>query len=97
MREYLQEFEHSTKRIDQILYSEYAQREDALNHEAVYDWIDLTYRLSTYAILSTWLDDKTESRSVHISIDIATGAREEAWTHEHMEIPRRYQRAAKKL
>lgn len=97
MREFVQEFEHSTKRIDQILYAERSQRDGALDGEAVRDWFDHVFRLSTYAILSESIEDKRESRSVHISVDLASGAKREAWTHEPMEIPRRYQRAAKKL
>lgn len=97
MREFVQEFEHSTKRIDQILHAERPQCDGALDREAVRDWFDLVFRLSTYAILSEWIEDKTESRSVHISVDLATGEKREARTHEPMEIPRRYQRAAKKL
>ena len=97
MREFVQEFEHSTKRIDQILHAERAPSDDALDHEAVRDWIDLLFRLATYAILSEWIDDKTESRSVQVSLDLASGDKREAWTHEPMEIPSRYQRAAKKL
>ncbi len=96
-REFVQEFEHSIKRIDQILHAERPRRDDDLDQEAVREWLDLLYRLSTYAVLCEWIEDKTESRSLHISVDLASGDKRETGTHEPMQIPRRYQRAAKKL
>jgi len=97
MREFVQEFEHSTTRIEQILHADSPRKDGELDREAVRDWFNLLYRLATYAILSEWIEDKTESRSVHINVDLASGERREVWAHEPMEIPRRYQRAAKKL
>lgn len=97
MREFVQEFEHSTARIDQILHSEYAHRQGAPDPDIVFDWMDVVFRQSIYAILSTWIDDKTETRSVSIRIALATGETEEAWTHEPMTVPRKYRRATKRI
>ena len=47
MREYTQEFEHSSARIDRILHSEHAAHQDVPDKELIYDWIDLAYRVST--------------------------------------------------
>ena len=96
-REYLDTFEHSTKRIDQILHSKYAQRAGAPNPNAIHDWLDFAYRLSTYAILSTWIDDKTENRTATIQIDLASGKVKEEWSHDPMTVPRKYRPAAKEL
>ena len=62
MREFIQEFEHSTHRMYQLLY----QALDPDNDEAVREIMGLfnwAYRFSTYALVSAWIDDKQEDNS----------------------------------
>ena len=61
LREFIAEFEHTTYRMLQML----SNRPD-LEHIGL--WCDFTYRLSTYALVSFWIDDKTEQLSIHIEM-----------------------------
>ncbi len=61
------------------------------------DWFALVYIFSTYAIISFWIDDKTEKNSVKITTNLATGERREEWTREEMKVPRQYRHTTKKL
>ena len=97
LREFIQELEHSTDRMYQMLYgtSDDADNDPAV--ERILRWIDLVYRLSTYAIISTWIDDKTEEVSVKISMNLTTGKHTKEWTRKEMQVPSRYRRATKNM
>ena len=97
LREFIQEFEHSTWRMYQMLYGEFDNPDNDPALHRMLDWFDLVYRLSTYAVVSTWIDDKTEQVSVHITMDLASGDRTEKWTRSKMRVPRNYRHASKNL
>ena len=96
-REFIQEFEHTTYRMYQMLYGTVADpnNNDSVTH--VFDWFNLVFRSSTYALVSRWLNDKQEQNLVHISIDMASGESSEDWTRTEMKVPQKYQRATKRL
>ena len=60
-------------------------------------WFEVVYRFSTYAIISFWIDDKTEHNSVKITMKLATREHREEWTREEMKVPKEYSRATRKL
>ena len=91
LREFIQEFEHSTGRMYQMLYS----KSNDLDIEHTLHWFDLVYRFSTYALISFWIDDKTEENSVKITINMTTRKRTEEWTRNEMRVPKKYRRATK--
>ena len=95
LREFMQEFEHTTHRILQIL----CQRPD--DRERIGLWCDFIYRLSTYALVSFWIDDKTEEMTIRIEMtfDRTTGKTVtlEKTTRKPIPVPKRYQEAAKRL
>ena len=93
LREFIQEFEHSTGRMYQMLYS----RSDDLDIEHTLHWFDLVYRFSTYALISFWIDDKTEENSAKITINTTTWTTTQEWTRNEMQVPKKYHHAAKKL
>ena len=96
-REFVQAFEHTVHRMTQMLHG---VRGD-VGHEppavdSVFRWIELVYRLSTYGLVSTWLEDKTEDRTIRLTIDLATGAvSEETEAVREMRIPRKYRPSAR--
>ena len=89
LREFIQEFEHSTGRMYQMLYS----RSNDLDIEHTLHWFDLVYRFSTYALISFWFDDKTEENSVKITINTTTWKTTQKWTRNEMQVPKQYRRA----
>lgn len=97
LREFIQEFEHSTGRMCEMLYGTSDDPDNNPEFMQVLDWFDLIYRYSTFGIISYWIDDKTEEHSMAISINPATGERREKWTSKEMKVPRKYRRAAKTL
>ena len=97
LREFIQEFEHSTGRMYQMLYSRPKNPDNNLDIERTLHWFDLVYRLSTYALISFWIDDKTERNSVKISMNLATGKTTQEWTRNKMRVPKKYRRATNKL
>ena len=97
LREFIQEFEHSTDRIYQMLYGISDAPDDNPELERMFRWLELVYRFSTYAIISFWIDDKTEHNSVKITMKLATREHREEWTREEMKVPKKYRRATRKL
>ena len=97
LREFIQEFEHSTERMRQLLYgiaddSDYKEKLDQMEC-----WFHLIYRFSTYGIISFWIDDKTEENSVKTSVNITTGKTTQDWTRKEMKVPRQFRHTTKKL
>jgi len=97
LREFIQEYEHSTWRMYQMLYGVFDNPDNDPTLHRMLDWFDLVYKLSTYAVVSTWIDDKTEQVSVHITVDLASGGRTEGWARNKMRIPENYRHACKNL
>ena len=97
LREFIQEFEHSTGRMFQMLYSTSDDPDNDPDIERILRWFDLIYRLSTYALISFWIDDKTEEVSVRITMNLTTGKTTDEWTRNEMQVPKKYRRSAKKI
>ena len=97
LREFIQEFEHSTAGMYQMLYGTADDPENDENIGHMVEWFSLAYRQSTYAILSTWIDDKEERVSVGIALNMTSGERKETWTRTEMRVPRKYRRMTKRL
>ena len=93
LREFIQEFEHSTERMYQMLCS----KSNDLDIEHTLHWVDLVYRFSTYALISFWIDDKAEENSVKIRMNMTTGKTTQEWTRNEMRVPRKYRHTTKKL
>ena len=97
MREFIQEFEHSTHRMYQLLYE---TLEDSDNDEAVREIMGLlnwAYRFSTYALVSAWIDDKQEGNTLMTSIDLTTDEVRQEGALTKMQVPREYKHTAKRL
>ena len=100
LREFIQEFEHSTARMLQMLHS----RPDASDSDGEVDetsrWCDLVFRLAIYALISFWIDDKTEEMvtNIKMTMNLTPGTT----TVEHrivkaMHVPRKYRRATEDI
>ena len=97
MREFIQEFEHSTLRMYQMLYGAVAEPDNNEDVRQTMDWFNLAYHSSTYALVSAWLDDKHEDISLRTTIDLTSGEVRQEGTRTPMQVPRKYQRSTKRF
>ncbi len=97
LREFIQEFEHSTWRMYQMLYGSVDDPDNDPALKQTLDWFDLVYKLSTYTLISTWIDDKTEDVSASITINMTTGEHTEKWARNEMRVPKNYRHASQDL
>ena len=99
LREFVQMFEHSQWRLDQLLQSGPSEED----RQRILRWCDLVYRLSTYALIAFWIDDKTEHVSTRISmrVDRTTGdVTEQSMETEvtkKMAVPKKYKKATERF
>ena len=99
LREFVQTFEHSQWRLDQLLRSGPSEED----RRRILRWCDLIYRLSTYALIAFWIDDKTEHVATRISmrLDRTTGmVTEQSMETEvtkKMTVPKKYKKATQRL
>lgn len=102
LREFFHAFEHGTDRMFQMLHS----RPDASPTDPVIErfvcWIDLVFRLSTYAIVSYWIDDKTEERLTNIKMTMnpttgKTTVQQEHQVTKPMRVPKKYRHTTRKI
>lgn len=97
MREYIQEFEHTRDRLHQMLYGAVDSPESDESVQRIDKLLLWVYLTSTYALASTWIDDKQEHVSVDITINLTTGESNEEWNRIEMRVPRKYRRATKRI
>ena len=97
LREFIQEFEHTTGRMHQMLHSTSDDPDNDTNIERILRWLDLVYRLSTYALISSWIDDKTEEESLKMTINLTTGTSTHESTKKKMRVPKKYRHATKTI
>ena len=97
LREFIQEFEHTTARMLQMLHSTSDDPDNDTNIERILRWFDLIYRLSTYALISSWIDDKTEKDSLKMTVNLTTGTTTAERTREKMRIPKQYRRSTRTI
>ena len=97
MREFIQEFEHTSGRMYQMLYGEIPDGEDDQNITEVFDWFNFVFRSAIYALLSGWIDDKQDENHVTTTINIPTGEVSQEGTRTFMTVPKKYQRATKPI
>ena len=96
LREYFQEFEHSSFGLDEMLHG---PAFDSPNNDIVvelWDWLALAFRESVYAIVAYWVPDKKETAMCHMQINLTTGVTRQEWAVDPMIVPKKYKRATKK-
>ena len=102
LREFFHAFEKETGRMFQMLHS----RPEASPTDPVFEqfdrWCDLIYRLSTYAIVSFWIDDKTEERVTNIKMTMnpttgQTTVQQEHQVSKPMRVPKEYRHTTRKI
>ena len=97
MREFIQEFEHTTWRMNQMLHGAVSESNDDQNITEIFDWINLVFRTSVYALVSGWIDDKQDNSRLEMTVNVPTGETTEKLTRDEMKVPAKYQKAAKRL
>ena len=98
LREFIQAFEHHTARIYQMAYGAEQTEDDRSQTKQVLDWIECTYRLSTYAIIASYIEDKRTTGHTHYHLDMETRQWTEVSHHmEQMQVPKKYRGSTKKI
>ena len=97
LREFIQEFEHTSERMYQMLYGEGTEPEDEQGLTEIFDWFNLVFRSSIYALVSGWIDDKQDNFLTTTTINLSTGKSTQERTGTKMTIPKKYQRATKSI
>lgn len=96
MREFVQEFEHSVGRMYQLLFSASAPDGETTRVRFL-SWVEFVYRLSTYALLSSRIEDKTEETTISMKINLRTGEVTETRSHKPMTVLEKYRKATKTI
>ncbi len=96
-REFIQAFEHTVYRIQQLLHGVTRGTEvDRPEIDLVFEWIEVVFRMSMYGLIAYWIDDKTEERLTRITVNLRTGAEShETEVLKRMRIPKRYRSSAR--
>ena len=97
LREFIQEFEHQTERMYQMLYGEIADSGNNERLTEIFDWFNLVFRTSIYALVSGWIEDKQDHFAITTTINLTTGETTEERTGTEMTVPKKYRRASKRL
>ena len=99
LREFIHKFEHETGRMIQMLYSQPDTSTRDSNIESTSRWCDFVFRCAIYAVVSFWIDDKTEERvtSIEMTIGNTTGkttrTKVEQWVRPMPRVPKKYRHA----
>lgn len=99
LREFIHKFEHETGRMIQMLYSQPDTSTRNSNIESTSRWCDFVFRCAIYAVVSFWIDDKTEEgvTSIEMTIDNTTGktarTKVEQWVRPMSRVPKKYRHA----
>ena len=96
-REFIQEFEHTTGRLNQMLYGIPDDHENYPRIDPILRWIEMLYRASTYALISSWIPDKTEEGHLKITVSLTKGVISEEWDRREMNVPKKYRCATNHL
>ena len=97
MREFIQEFEHSTLRMHQMLYGPVADLDNDEHTKHVTNLFNLVYLSSTYALLSAWIEDKRDNNSLTTMVDLTSGEIRQEGTRTEMRVPRKFRRSTKRI
>ena len=97
LREFIQEFEHTTFRIYQIRYGIADITDNNLSIPQLVAWFDLIYRTSTYAIIASYIPDKEETNTLVTHINLTTGTQTTTGEIIEPQVPKKYRKAAKPL
>ena len=101
LREFIQEFEHQTDRMDQMMFgltnSPDTDSDTRMNDTQLCHWVDLIYKATTYAIISSYISDKQETSTLRTTINLTTGEMTQEGTRSEAKVPRKYRHAANGL
>lgn len=104
LREFISEFEHSVHGMYEMLYGKIEGADLDSRVPDYFQWVDVVYRASTYAILSYWIDEKHDELTTTLQIKINQKSSPQIYTketivHKPMKKPKlkKHRRGMKKL
>ena len=96
LREFTQDFEHVAKRIHQMAYGARVQTEDDDPAMRVLPWFEYTFRLTIYALVANYAEDKRDSTTYILSFDPAEGKVTTEIDYEPERPQRKYRHARRR-
>ena len=97
LREFIQEFEHQTERMYQMIYGEINDPENSERLTEIFDWFNLVFRTSIYTLVSGWIEDKQDHLVMTTTISLTTGETTQERTGTEMTVPKKYRKATERL
>lgn len=73
LREFIIDFEHATARVHQMVFGARQDVPDDDSEPGVLAWLEYTFRLTIYALLANYCEDKLDSTTYILSFDPAIG------------------------
>lgn len=97
LREFIHSFEHATGHMYQILHGMPDTAEDRTQLRQFFNWFDLVYRHSTYAIIASHCPDKNPPSTLRTTINLTTGEVTQEGERGEAVVPKKYRHAANKV
>ena len=97
LREFIQEFEHNTERMDQMLYGEVHDPSREQRLADIFGWLNLVFRSAIYALVSGWIEDKQDNYFINITVNLTSGESSQENTGTGMTVPQKYRLATKPI
>ena len=101
LREFIHSWEHLTERMDQMRFgltdSPDTESDTRMNAYQLRAWTDLTYKASTYAIISASIPDKQEVSMLRMTINLTTKKATTTWERIKARVPKKYRHATKRF
>lgn len=97
LREFIQDFEHATGRMHQMLFDSSAGLTNDEELQRILEHFHWVFRASIYALVSAWTDDKKETNTLRTEIDLTTGTMTVEGSRTEMSVPKKYRKSTKRL
>ena len=97
VREFIHEYEHTTQRMWQLLFSLPSDPDIDPKLQALRHWFELIFRKSIYAVTASQDPKKQDVTRISLSVNLSSGKTETDVTPAQMKVPPQYKHTTKKI
>ncbi len=97
LREFFHSFEHATGRMYQMMHGIPGIAEDRTQLRQFFNWFDMVYRHSTYAITASYCPNKNPPSTLRTTINLTTGEVTQEGERGEAKVPKKYRHATDKV
>ena len=97
LREFIHSFEHATERMYQIVHGISDSAKSDMSVRQMLARFDLVYKLSTYAIIFSYIPDRIATSTLRTTINLTTGEQRREGEYIEPRVPKTYRHAARKI